>query len=127
MLDTANFIVRSSGKQKGRYYIDYVGLYRAAEIAKAAKVDLERLTGIYLENGGVLDEELSIYYFDSMISAQKTISDIFAIMKRSNKGRMVTLTEAEIEYIRKALINDGSGFAGVNNRLKDSIFKKLNG
>jgi hypothetical protein len=110
----------------GRYYIDYVGLYKAFDISKAAKVDFEKLTDIYQSNNGVLDTTLEIYYFDDMISAQKTISDIFAVMKKTNKGRIVTLTEPEIDYIRKALINE-SGFAGINNKLKDAIFKKLNG
>jgi orotidine-5'-phosphate decarboxylase len=33
------------------------------------------------------------------------------------------LTESEIEYIRKALINDASGNVGINNKLKETIFK----
>jgi hypothetical protein len=126
MIDTVNFIVRSSGRVDGSYYIDYIGLYKTADIAKAAKVDPEKLTGIYLSNGGGLDTALEIFYFDNMISAQKTISEIFSIIKKTNKGRVITLTEPEIEYIRKALINE-SGFAGINNKLKDAIFKKLNG
>jgi hypothetical protein len=126
LIDTSNFIVRSSGRLDSRYYIDYVGLYRAADISKTAKIDLKKLNGIYQANGGKLDNLLEIYYFNNMISAQKTISDIFAIIEKKNKGRFIALTEPEIAYIRNALINE-SGFAGINNKIKDAIFKKLNG
>ena len=126
LIDTSNFIVRSSGRLDCRYYIDYVGLYKAADISKTAKVDLKKLNSIYLANGGELDSVLEIYYFDNMISAQKTISDIFAIIEKKNKGRFIALTDPEIDYIRNALINE-SGFAGINNKIKDAIFKKLNG
>ena len=127
MIDTANFIVRLSGRHEGQHYIDYVGAYRVADISRLAKVDETTLDGLYRANGGLHDDAQDVYYFVSEISAQKTISDIFAHMKDRNKGRVITLTEPEIEYIRMALINDGSGFAGVNNRIKDAIFKKLNG
>ena len=126
MIDTQNFIVRSSGKVDGRYYIDYIGLYKAADIAKTAGIELKKLRGIYLSNGGALDGSQDIYYFESMINAQKTISEIFSVMKKADKGRAVMLTEAEIDYIRNALINE-AGFAGIDNRLKDTIFRKLNG
>ena len=127
MIDTVNFIVRLSGRHADRYYIDYVGAYRAVDISRLTKVGEETLEGIYRANGGLHDDAQDVYYFLSEIEAQKTISDIFARMEKRNKGRVVTLAEAEIEYIRMALINDGSGFAGVNNKLKDAIFKKLNG
>lgn len=126
MIDTTNFIVRSSGRMDGHYYIDYVGQYRAADVAKATRVDFEKLNAIYLANGGMLDKALDIYYFDNMISAQKTISDIFSNMNKTSIGRVVTLTNQEIDYIRNALINE-TGFAGINNKIKDEIFKKLNG
>ena len=127
MIDTSSFIVRNSGrKNSGFYYIDYIGHYKAIEISKAFKIDLDKLNGIYLSNGGVLDPEFDIYYFNDMISAQKTISDIFSSMKKQEKGRTIVLTEAEIKYIRNALINE-SGFAAINNKLKDGIFNKLNG
>ena len=127
MLDTTNFIVRISGKKNGCFYIDYVGLYKIADISKTAKVGERKLEQIYRFNGGVLDEENGVYYFPDEISAKKTISDIFAVMKPVEKGRSIRFTEAEIEYIRKSLINDGSGFAGIDSRIQAEIFKKLNG
>jgi hypothetical protein len=126
MIDKVNFIVRSSGRLDGQYYIDYRGLYKAADISRAAKIDQEKLGGVYLSNGGTLDTTLDIYYFTDMISAKKTISEIYAMIKKPNKGRVVTLTEPEIDYIRNALINE-AGFAAINTKVKDAIFKKLNG
>lgn len=127
MIDTSSFIVRTSGKSVGQYYIDYVGMYRPADISRAAGVDEVTLAGIYRANGGLFDDVQGIFYFDSAIAAQKTISDIFERMPRQNRGRLIAFTEAEIAYIRKALINDGSGFAGVDAGVKAGIFKKLNG
>lgn len=127
MIDTASFIVRTSGRFQGQYYIDYVGMYRPAEISRAAGVDEVTLAGIYRANGGRFDDGQGIFYFDSAIAAQKTISDIFERMPRRNRGRLVALTESEIAYIRKALINDGAGFTGVDADIKAGIFKKLNG
>lgn len=126
MIEKVNFIVRSSGKQDGRFYVDYRGLYKAGDISKKARIEPEKLKTIYLSNGGMYDTDLDIYYFDSMISAQKTISDIFSIIKTVNRGKVITLTEPEIDYIRNALINE-AGFAGINSKIKDAIFKKLNG
>jgi hypothetical protein len=47
-------------------------------------------------------------------------------MKSDQKGRIISLTDAEIEYIRKALINEGSNTIHLKNSIKDAIFKKLN-
>jgi len=126
MIDTSYFIVRSSGTRGGYCYIDYIGLYKLSDISVAAKIDETKLKELYIANGGIYDDTIDSYYFDNMISAQKTISEIFSKIKKSQKGRVVELTEPEIEYIRKALISDGSGFTSMNNKLKDAIFKKLN-
>ena len=126
MIDTSYFIVRNSGTRSGCCYIDYIGLYKLSDISAAAKIDETKLKELYIANGGIYDDTSDIYYFDNMISAQKTISEVFSKIRKSQKGRVVELTEPEIEYIRKALINDGSGFTGTNNKLKDAIFKKLN-
>jgi flagellar biosynthesis/type III secretory pathway chaperone len=87
---------------------------------------IEKLKKIYLTNGGVLDEELDVFYFKDKVSALKAISNIFSSLKKKDQGRAIIFTEAEIVYIRNALINE-SGFAAINNKLKDGIFKKLNG
>ena len=49
MIDTLNFIVRSSGRVDGSFYIDYMGFYKATDIAKTAKADIKKLTAIQEE------------------------------------------------------------------------------
>jgi hypothetical protein len=126
MLDTNSFIVRSSGRKSGHYYIDYIGHYKIADIAKEAKIDLPKLEQIYKESNPEYDSELDIYYFNDILKAKKTIADIISLMKTDNKGHLISLTETEIEYIRKALINESMGNIGIDSKLKDKIFKKLN-
>ena len=127
MLNESNFIVRTSGRRSGSCYIDYQGAYKLIEIAKIAGMEPPALRGKYLANGAEYDEELDIYYFGSIESAQRAISDILHDIKTVHRGRLILLTEREIEYIRKALINEGSNNIHVTSRIKDGIFKKLNG
>lgn len=126
MLDFSNFIVRSSGRSANTYYIDCGGLYHVSDIASVAGLSLKRLDKIYSLNGGVLNEELNVYYFHDIEKAKHVISEIFGVIKDSNKGKSVYFSEKEIQYLRKALINDASGFAGNNSRMVDAILKKLN-
>jgi len=127
MLDTSNFIVRISGRGPSTYYIDCGGLYHISDIATQAGINADRLSKIYASNGGEVNRELDVYYFGSIESAKSAISAIFAMMQNSNKGKSVFFTEDEIEYLRKAMINDAMGFAGNNSRTVDIILKKLNG
>ena len=126
MIDTSGFIIRSSGRKADSFYIDYFGHYKVSEISKESKIDAEKLSGIYISNGGILDTALDVFYFNDIGDARKTLDSIFSSMKKKDRGRAIIFTGAEIEYIRSALINE-SGFAGINNKLKDEIFKKLNG
>jgi SAM-dependent MidA family methyltransferase len=126
MINESNFIVRQSGRNAGSYYIDYSGVYKVPEIAKIAGLKPTSLKEIYAGNGAVLDDIQKVYYFSSLDSAKKTIADIFNKIKVEQKGRIVMLSEAEIEYIRRALINEGANTLHVSNKVKDAIFKKLN-
>jgi hypothetical protein len=76
MIDAANFIVRNSGKKAGFFYIDYLGKYKITDISKEVRVDASKLTAIYLENGGIIDQSLDVYYFDDFLKAKKVISEI---------------------------------------------------
>lgn len=127
MVSESNFIVRVSGKRENSYYIDYLGVYKVNDIAKIVGLKASAIREKYLENNAVYDETQDVYYFDSVDSAKKTIIDIMKDVKSDVKGRVIHLTEAEIEYIRKALINEGSNIMHVSNKVKDAIFKKLNG
>lgn len=127
MVDITAFIIRSSGKKRGNFYIDYTGLYKVTDISKEVKVDPKKLSDLYISHGAVLDEEDEIFYFSDFGSAKDAMTGIVSMVKPGSSCRSVRFTEAEIEYIRKALINDGSGNIGVNQKMKDNIFKKLNG
>ncbi len=127
MLDFSGFIVRISSRGPNTYYIDCQGLYHVSDIAKGAGLSADRLAKIYTSNGGEFNSELDIYYFGSIGSAKSAISDIFEAMQNSNKGKSIFFTEDEIEYLRKAMINDAMGFAGNNSHMVDAILRKLNG
>jgi hypothetical protein len=126
MIDSANFIVRSSGRKGGYYYIDYLGQYKITDISKEVRIKSSKITEIYLENGGIIDQSFEVYYFDDFLKAKKVISEITSKITAVNKGKNILFTEAEIEQIRKALINDSGNF-GVDSKNKDEILKKLNG
>lgn len=127
MVNESNFIVRVSGRKENSCYIDYSGVYKITEIAKVVGIEPPAVREKYLANGATYDEELDVYYFNSLENAKKAIADLLKDMKSGQKGRLVFLTEREIEYIRKALINEESNTIHVRSRIKEGIFKKLNG
>lgn len=126
MAGETNFVVRISGKRGNSYYIDYLGSYKVAEIAKVAGIKPVEVKEIYLSNGAEFDEAIGVYYFNSVEAANKASAEIARKTKSEYRGRLIFLTEAEIEYIRKALINEGANTILVKNKIKDAIFKKLN-
>lgn len=126
MINDTNFIVRLSGKKDNGYYIDYLGVYKVVEISKLVNIESSSIRDTYMNHGAIYDEIQDIYYFTSIDNAKATIVAILQNMKTEHKGRLVLLSEAEIEYIRKALINEGGNILHVKNSIKDRIFKKLN-
>lgn len=126
MVSESNFVVRKSGRRDESYYIDYLGVYKINDLARIVGVKASSVKEKFLNNNAVYDEALEVYYFNSMDSAKNTIAEIMKDVKSDVKGRVVHLTEAEIEYIRKALINEGTNVMHVSNKVKDAIFKKLN-
>ena len=127
MLSESNFIIRASARREGNYYIDYSGEYKISGIALVSGLDIPEVQDIYLKQGGELDTLHEVYYFDSIISARKAVSEILTKTGHSTFGKLVFLTETEIEYIRNSLIKEGTNTVGLNRSLKDEIFKKLNG
>lgn len=126
MFNESNFIVRVSGRKEKSFYIDYEGAYKVLEIAKITGLNPVDVKLKYAENGGIHDEELDIYYFPSVEAAKHTIDEMIENMNPQHRGKPIFLTEAELEYIRKALINEGSNTIHVSSKIKDAIFKKLN-
>ncbi len=45
---------------------------------------------------------------------------------KNARGKSIYLTDAEIEYIRRSLINEGANNFYQKNSIKDEILKKLN-
>lgn len=121
------FTIRISGKRNGNFYIDYRGCYKAGDIAKVLGLSPVDVKIIYGENDASYDSENEVYYFSTGEKAQNAINRLIETMPRDKRGRAVYLTEAEIEYIRKALINENNNTIHVNSKTKDQIFIKLNG
>jgi|GEM_PF-664523 len=122
----SNFIVRKSGRESDSYYIDYLGVYKVTDIAKLVRLEAPLIKEKYLKYGAVYFDELDVYYFSRAEDAKGAIEEILKKLKSSQKGRIIQLTEAEIEYIRQALINEGVNNIRVSSKVKDNIFKKLN-
>lgn len=125
-ISESNFIVRKSGQQDNGFYIDYLGVYKIVDISKLVHLDASFIKDKYIKYGAVYFDQLDVYYFDNIDQAKNAITEIMKNIKAEQKGRIIQLTEAEIEYIRQALINEGVNKLRVSNKMKDNIFKKLN-
>jgi hypothetical protein len=121
-----NYILRRSGRDSKHYYIDNQGYYKVSDIAKISGIELPSLISMYKEYAAEYCRELDVYYFDSAEKARKLIEAILKKSGQKSNERMILLTDKEIEYIRLALINEGSNTIRIDNRIKDEIFKKLN-
>jgi hypothetical protein len=125
-INDSNFIVRKSGKEGGKYYIDYIGYYKVTDIAKLVHLEAAFIKEKYFKYDAEYCEELDVYYFEGVDKAKAAVDEIVKSIKSELKGRIVVLTEAEIEYIRQALINEGANNLRVGSKVKDNIFRKLN-
>ena len=99
------------------------GVYKVLEIAKIAGLKPAAVKEIYLNNGGVYDETQDVYYFGSLEAAKKVVSDILGKVKMEHRGRLIFLTEAEVEFIRRALINEGCNTIHMKNKVKTPYLK----
>jgi hypothetical protein len=126
VVNQSNFIARMSGRRADNYYIDYSGAYKVNDIAKITGLKSTAVKEIYTGNSAVYDETQEVYYFGSLESAKKAIAELFGSIRADLKGKLVYLSESEVEYIRKALINEGNNTIHMKNKIKDEIFKKLN-
>ncbi len=125
-VNESNFIVRKSGRDSISYYIDYLGVYKIVDISKLVHVEASVIRDKYLKYDAVYSDDLDVYYFRDIDKAKRAINEILKNLKANQKGRIIQLTEAEIEYIRQALINEGVNNIRVSTKIKDNIFKKLN-
>jgi hypothetical protein len=125
MVNKTNFVIRLSGLRNS-YYIDYLGVYKIAEIAELVGIKESVIKEKYILNNGEYFQDLDVFYFSNQERAQNAISEILKGIKVEKKCRVIELTEGEIEYIRQALINEGINNIRVGNKVKDAIFRKLN-
>ncbi len=126
MVNLSSFVVRKSGRKDNSYYIDYTGIYKTSDIARVTGLETAAVTMIYIHHGAEYDGSQEVYYFGSTESAKNAINEIFSNVRAELKGKVLYLTEAEVEYIRRALINEGSNTIYLKSKIKDEIFKKLN-
>lgn len=126
MVNLSNFIVRKSGRKENCYYIDYQGLYKTSDIARITGLETPAVTMIYIHHGAEYDGSQEVYYFSSVEAAKNAVNEVFSNVRAELKGKVLYLTEAEVEYIRRALINEGSNTISLKSKIKDEIFRKLN-
>lgn len=120
------FMIRQSALKDGWYYIDFDGEFEVPELSRKTKITENVINHIYQENSGEFDVAHSVYYFPKHGYAADAVQVLNSKLKNSNVTRRVELTEEEIEYIRKALINEDSNIIFTNNQIRTSIFTKLN-
>ncbi len=116
-------MVRASGRFPGKYYIDLNGEYGTGDVAKALGLPKETVEQRYALNEAVWEESLGVWFFPSRPSAEMAMKALGV----KKAGRSLFLTYDEIDYIRQALINEGSNVISVHNDLKHRIFEKFNG
>jgi hypothetical protein len=60
-------------------------VYNTTEISKLVGIEASAIMEKYLDNGAEYDESLDVYYFSSLESARKTISDILKVLNLSKR------------------------------------------
>ena len=121
-----NYIVRHSGKKPGFFYVDSQGRYKVRDISKISGIEAHDLAVLYRTYSSEYSNDMDVYYFDSTDRANALIDAILERSGQKENGRLIYLTEKEIDYIRKALINEGSNNIHISSAIKDKIFNKLN-
>jgi len=115
-----------SGKRENSFYIDYAGSYTLEDIAKIVSLETALINTIYTQFDAVHDPALDVYYFSSSENAHECIEQLFMHIHKDIICKALYFTDAEIQYIRQALINEGVNTIKLKNTIKDDIFKKLN-
>lgn len=120
------FVLRRSGVKEGAYYIDFEGEFQPEMIKKETGISAEKIIQIFQDHNGEYNEPVGVYYFTSTDDGESVIKALVKLLKKSDHVRTVELTESEIEYIRRALINEDSNVIFTKSKIRESIFDKLN-
>lgn len=119
------FMIRESAMMSGHYYIDFDGDYEIADISRVTGITMDTIHQVYENNGGIYNPERKVYYFVQYGEAAEAVNTLRHSLKPTRIGRPMLLSEEEIDYIRKALLNDGDD-SFESRRIKGSIFDKFN-
>lgn len=122
----SQFMIRRSALKEGSYYIDFMGEYEVKQISGMTKIPGNTIDHIFVQNGGDFDSKNQVYYFSEYGHATDAVKELEEHIKPRNITRSLELTEEEIEYIRRALINEDSNVIFTKNSIRASIFNKLN-
>ena len=120
------FMIRESAMRQEHYYLDFDGEYEISGISSCTGITENAILNVYKNNEGIYDGDRNVYYFPKYGFAADVLNDLRRKLKPARIGRTVTLTEEEIEYIRRALINEDSNIIYTKSKIRDSIFDKLN-
>ncbi len=120
------FMIRQSAMRDNAYYIDFDGEYEISDISACTGITENTINRVYESNEGEYDKTRNVYYFKKHGHAAEAVNELRGHLKPAKVGRTVTLSEEEIEYIRKALINEDSNIIYTKSKIRDSIFDKLN-
>lgn len=121
-----NYIIRHSGRKPGFFYIDSQGHYKVRDISRISGIETTDLEIMYRTYSSEYSDDMEVYYFESTERANALIDAILEKSGQKENGRLIYLTEKEIEFIRKALINEGSNSIHISSAVKNKIFNKLN-
>lgn len=120
------FMIRDSAIKSGAHYIDFDGEYEISAISACTGIVESTIHKIYENNEGQYDSDRNVYYFNERGNAADALNQLRENLRPAKVGRTVTLSEEEIEYIRKALINEDANIIYTRSKIRDSIFDKLN-
>ena len=120
------FMIRESAMRQEHYYLDFDGEYEISGISSCTGITENTLQQVYENNNGIYDTVRNVYYFPKYGFAADAVNELRGHLKPARVGRTVVLTGEEIEYIRKALINEDSNIIYTKSKIRDSIFDKLN-
>jgi hypothetical protein len=124
-MTNAEWTVRGSGRFPGKYYIDLAGRYQPADLAALTGVAREKIEALCLRAGASSENEFAVPFFDSREAALGVVRELETLMP-GVAGKTVFLTTEELDYLRQALINEGSNVISVRNEIKRRIFDKFN-
>ncbi len=120
------YLIKKSKIKEGYYYVECDGAHDLDDVSEKTGISVEKLDEIYKKNDGVFCHAKEVYYFYGYSKCVNVIDVLNKHTKTKTPLRQISLTDEEIEYIRRALINEDSNIIFTESKVRDEIFKKLN-